>query len=107
MSSPCRFYCSIKLSFCNNFLIFKGCQAFVNDKNLKKGVDFFKNICYNIKCRAEAAIYAGMAELADAYGSGPYGRKAVQVQVLLPAPINARSLVNRCGGVQGIFCWVL
>ena len=30
--------------------------------------------------------YAGMAELADAYGSGPYECKFMQVQVLLPAP---------------------
>ena len=30
--------------------------------------------------------YAGMAELADAYGSGPYGGDSVEVQVLLPAP---------------------
>ena len=34
-----------------------------------------------------AAIkHAGMAELADALDSGSNGRKAVQVQVLLPAP---------------------
>ena len=31
-------------------------------------------------------LYAGMAELADAYGSGPYECKFMQVQVLLPAP---------------------
>ena len=31
-------------------------------------------------------IFAGMAELADALDSGSSGRKAVQVQVLLPAP---------------------
>ena len=30
--------------------------------------------------------YAGMAELADAYGSGPYESNFMQVQVLLPAP---------------------
>ena len=30
-------------------------------------------------------IYADMAELADAYGSGPYVRKDMQVQVLLSA----------------------
>ena len=30
--------------------------------------------------------YAGVAELADALDSGSNGRKAVQVQVLLPAP---------------------
>ena len=31
-------------------------------------------------------IFAGMAELADAYGSGPYGGNSMEVQVLLPAP---------------------
>ena len=30
--------------------------------------------------------YAGVAELADAYGSGPYGGNPVKVQVLSPAP---------------------
>ena len=30
--------------------------------------------------------FAGMAELADAYGSGPYESNFMQVQVLLPAP---------------------
>ena len=34
--------------------------------------------------------YAGMAELADALDSGSNGRKAVQVQVLLPAPNEQR-----------------
>ena len=34
--------------------------------------------------------YAGMAELADALDSGSNGRKAVQVQVLLPAPNESR-----------------
>ncbi len=29
-----------------------------------------------------------MAELADAYGSGPYERKLMQVQVLLSAPFD-------------------
>ena len=34
--------------------------------------------------------YAGMAELADAYGSGPYESDFMQVQVLLSAP-NSRN----------------
>ncbi len=36
-----------------------------------------------------------MAELADAYGSGPYECKFMQVQVLLPAPnsINPNLLI--------------
>ena len=42
-------------------------------------------------CKNKEHIYAGMAELADALDSGSNGRKAVQVQVLLPAPI-AKSL---------------
>ena len=29
---------------------------------------------------------AGVAELADAYGSGPYGGNPMKVQVLSPAP---------------------
>ena len=31
-------------------------------------------------------IFAGMAELADAYGSGPYESDFMQVRPLLPAP---------------------
>ena len=34
--------------------------------------------------------YAGVAELADAYGSGPYGGNPVKVQVLSPAPRSLR-----------------
>ena len=33
-------------------------------------------------------LFADMAELADAYGSGPYGGNFVEVQVLLSAPKN-------------------
>ena len=36
--------------------------------------------------------YAGVAELADAYGSGPYGGNPVKVQVLSPAPRTLRPL---------------
>ena len=32
-------------------------------------------------------FYAGMAELADAHGSGPCESNFMQVQVLLPAPV--------------------
>ena len=35
-------------------------------------------------------IFAGMAELADAYGSGPYESNFMQVRPLLPAP-NSRN----------------
>ena len=35
-------------------------------------------------------IFAGMAELADAYGSGPYESDFMQVRPLLPAP-NSRN----------------
>ncbi len=38
------------------------------------------------RVKIKGKIYAGMAELADALDSGSNGRKAVQVQVLLPAP---------------------
>ena len=36
--------------------------------------------------------YAGVAELADAYGSGPYGGNPVKVQVLSPAPLSMSDL---------------
>ncbi len=35
-----------------------------------------------------------MAELADAYGSGPYVRKDMQVQVLLSAPDSKSALAK-------------
>ena len=35
-------------------------------------------------------MHAGVAELADAYGSGPYGGNPVKVQVLSPAPRTLR-----------------
>ena len=50
----------------------------------KKTLDFHLVMMYNIK--VSNFIYAGMAELADAYGSGPYESNFMQVQVLLPAP---------------------
>ena len=37
-------------------------------------------------------LYAGMAELADAHGSGPCESNFMQVQVLLPAPKNKVSI---------------
>ena len=40
-------------------------------------------------------VYAGMAELADAYGSGPYESNFMQVQVLLPAPEKTVNLDTR------------
>ena len=43
--------------------------------------------------------FAGMAELADAYGSGPYGGNSMEVQVLLPAP-------NKTGTIRCLFCLV-
>ncbi len=36
--------------------------------------------------RSEFLRYAGMAELADAHGSGPCESNFMQVQLLLPAP---------------------
>ena len=39
---------------------------------------------------------AGMAELADALDSGSNGRKAVQVQVLLPAPEKRQVSTETC-----------
>ena len=37
------------------------------------------------------AIHAGVAELADAYGSGPYEGFLMKVQVLSPAPLHLQS----------------
>ena len=39
----------------------------------------------------EAQRIAGVAELADAYGSGPYGGNPMEVQVLSPAPSKTRA----------------
>ena len=35
--------------------------------------------------------HAGVAELADAYGSGPYELRLMKVQVLSPAPLNVKA----------------
>ncbi len=40
------------------------------------------------------STYAGVAELADAYGSGPYGGNPVKVQVLSPAPLITSGLAE-------------
>ena len=42
-----------------------------------------------------------MAELADAYGSGPYGGNPMKVQVLSPAPLNERAPSNGSFFVMG------
>ncbi len=44
-----------------------------------------------------------MAELADAYGSGPYGGNPMKVQVLSPAPLNERAPSNGSFFVMGRF----
>ena len=47
-----------------------------------------------------------MAELADALDSGSNGRKAVQVQVLLPAPsLNSLNLFT-IGKMFRLFCFI-
>ena len=40
----------------------------------------------NFDIMKDRVKYAGMAELADAHGSGPCESNFMQVQVLLPAP---------------------
>ena len=47
--------------------------------------------------------YADMAELADAYGSGPYERKFMQVQVLLSAPKHKPPDYRICTDFQAVF----
>ena len=44
-------------------------------------------IGYYIKLLLTKQRIAGVAELADAYGSGPYGGNPMEVQVLSPAPL--------------------
>ena len=39
--------------------------------------------------------FAGVAELADAYGSGPYGGNPMEVQVLSPAPSKSKDPLRR------------
>ena len=46
-----------------------------------------------------------MAELADAYGSGPYVRKDMQVQVLLSAPLE--SSIYRAFFFVNLFAYVV
>ena len=40
-----------------------------------------------------------MAELADAYGSGPYGLRPMKVQVLSPAPLDHRRPAEKLAGL--------
>ena len=53
----------------------------------KKVSKKFKKLLQIIKqCVIIYELYAVMAELADAHGSGPCARKGMEVQVLLAAP---------------------
>ena len=46
-------------------------------------------VCIRLRyCFSQRKRFAGVAELADAYGSGPYGGNPMKVQVLSPAPSN-------------------
>ncbi len=46
--------------------------------------------CTHVACCGKISIYAGVAELADAYASGAYEGSLVKVQVLSPAPFFMR-----------------
>ena len=50
--------------------------------------------------------FADMAELADAYGSGPYGGNFVEVQVLLSAPyyLYEKDIEQKKPDKIGLFC---
>ena len=48
----------------------------------------------------EAKTSAGVAELADAYGSGPYGGNPMKVQVLSPAPFDLKRNPGQLLGVS-------
>ncbi len=52
----------------------------------EKKVDKLDGVGYNISRPQKENRNADMAELADAYGSGPYESNFMQVQVLLSAP---------------------
>ena len=62
-------------------------------KNKKSACNVFKPvILYHLSAAQKSSqelrkpkINAGMAELADAYGSGPYGSNTMRVQVSFPA----------------------
>ena len=58
---------------------------------------FFLCLCYNhFRC-------AGMAELADAHGSGPCARKGMEVRVFLPAPNKRTGFII----IPRLFCLVI
>ena len=75
----------------------QGTFFFTVNRNIKKFVIFFKKslhssiLCDNIFLLTAhgfqklQSINAGMAELADAYGSGPYDSNIMRVQVSFPA----------------------
>ncbi len=48
-----------------------------------------------VRIHPHPPLHAGMAELADAYGSGPYAGNSMQVQVLFPAPNGASESLLR------------
>ncbi len=52
---------------------------------------------WDILTYALYAAHAGVAELADAYGSGPYESNLMKVQVLSPAPLRTN------GALRGAF----
>ena len=53
---------------------------------------------------ADIFSFADMAELADALGSGPSGRKVVEVRVLLSAPKTAFSSQPSALNSEGVRC---
>ena len=83
-------FCAVNFSVCQRIAamvvkIFK--------KNKKSTCNVFKPvILYHLSAAQKSSqelrkpkINAGMAELADAYGSGPYGSNTMRVQVSFPA----------------------
>ena len=48
-------------------------------------------LIWEIRYHFRRFTFAGVAELADAYGSGPYGLRPMKVQVLSPAPELAKA----------------
>ena len=68
-------------------------------KNLRIFLTNYKNY-YRI-----SMLFAAMAELADAHGSGPCERKLMEVQVLLAAPNNENPNPSPIGEGFGFLFW--
>jgi hypothetical protein len=72
-----------RLATTGKFLEILSCSLLISGQNPVK--------VFPCLLRKATKHHAGVAELADAYGSGPYGGNPVKVQVLSPAPFDITS----------------